>query len=170
MTCANLWQLVTTCDDLWRLEKTCDNLCQLGKNWGPRQLRYWMICQIWKGSQTDRQTEDGVTAKVTTREACASKNTRKFGLSLSFCNTYKNAMESDNRLVNEDSLEDNFRHLLVVSNIFLFVVVINCKYLFWLAGWFNVCYFFIRINGTLMQHFRHKMFHLFSISDIKWSI
>ena len=51
-----------------------------------------------------RQTEDGVTAKVTTREACASNNTRKFGLSLSFCNTYKNAMESDNRLVNEDSL------------------------------------------------------------------
>ena len=74
-----------------------------------------------------RQKTDGVTAKVTTREACASKNTRKFGLSLSFCNTYKNAMESDNRLVNEDSLEDNFRHLLVVSNIFLFVVVINCK-------------------------------------------
>ena len=55
-------------DDLWRLVTTCDNLCQLGKNWGPRQLRYWLICQILK-SVTDRQKTEWLPRSLLERHA-----------------------------------------------------------------------------------------------------
>ena len=112
----NFWQLVITCDKLWQLVTTrdnCDNLWQYVKL--ERFTRYWTNCKFWKSvtdrRQTDRrQKTEWVTMPVLERHA-PLKMKVSFRLSLSFCDTYKDAMESDYRLVDEDSLEKNFRHL-----------------------------------------------------------
>ena len=72
-----LWQLLTARDDLWQLVMTSDNCDTLWQHVKPETLRrYWTNCKFWK-SVTDRQT-DGVSDNASTREACASKNTKVF--------------------------------------------------------------------------------------------